>query len=181
MAPSFRRLWLVWVIWMILLLGVGTWFMGRVSWAAGDDPVVLADWPRTTGTILVSEVIEAVSPRPLASLPRKPSEPLAPLVTNLEPRIQYRYVVAGVGYTNQEITRVRRLGWQTPEAFARAMTNRFPVGAEVPVHYDPQVPGRSVLLIRYDAGGTRVMPLLFGGAFLLFIVLVAWPRRRRSL
>ncbi len=58
--------------------------------------------------------------------------------------VEYHYVVEGVAYTGR---RIRAFGPNHfDEASAQAELAPFPVGAKVPVYYQPDHPGTSVLV-----------------------------------
>ncbi|WP_434391345.1 DUF3592 domain-containing protein [Melittangium boletus] len=111
-----------------------------------------ASHPRASGLITRSEVVRA----------GKNSHGFA---------VRYTYEVQGVAY---ESTRYRYAAWSSSnkrrvEDFAR----RFPVGARVPVFYDPESPGEAVLITGVD--GMYLFLLLFLNVFNMGMLM--WVRR----
>ncbi len=85
--------------------------------------------------------------------------------------VRYTYEVQGVAY---ESTRYRYAAWGSSnkgrvEDFAR----RFPVGAQVPVFYDPESPGEAVLITGVD--GMYLFLLMFLNVFNMGMLM--WVRQ----
>jgi hypothetical protein len=95
-----------------------------------------------------------------------------------EPKIQYRYEVAGKTWQSEQLTPISSPG---DEQWAQAMTNRYRTGAECTVYHDPRDPGQAVLCKRYSFEPYYHM---LQGAFSLtalsFIALRFWFRRERQ-
>ena len=92
-----------------------------------------------------------------------------------EPEILYEYVVAGQAHQGRRIAIVSG-GGHGSEAEAARVLEAYPVGAEVPVFYDPEKPARAVL----EPGGSLANPLGFGiGAVILLFLAFLEGRGRR--
>lgn len=116
-----------------------------------------AGWPSVPGTVLVSTVqlrVGAAGPEGGRS-------------RAYHPVVVYAYTVGGRPYQGQRIFFGDSLGtgWPGP---AQRTAARFPVGATVPVYYDPANPAQAVLERRAPANW-----LLFAiaGAILLFTLI----------
>jgi ABC-type bacteriocin/lantibiotic exporter with double-glycine peptidase domain len=95
------------------------------------------EWVQTTGTILESKVTESSSTNTDGSTS-----------TNYQVNVRYRYQVNGQEFSNKTIRAGDRLGVNLfpTESKAQAEASQFPVGAVVPVYYDPQNPAHSALV-----------------------------------
>ncbi|MBP7775634.1 MAG: DUF3592 domain-containing protein [Acidobacteria bacterium] len=121
-------------------------------------------WPTVEGVILRASVV-----RELTS-----SSGGSAAGTLWRPVVAYEYVVGG---TRSEGERIAFGEYATGEsADAEAVVARYPAGASVEVHYDPEVPGRAVL-----EPGTAGMPWFFlalGAVFLAIglLLVVVMPK-----
>lgn len=84
-------------------------------------------WPAASGVVLTSEVGDDGGE------------------SGLYVRVVYRYEVGGRVYENSRLAVAVEYGVQNLPALER-MAARFPVGAEVPVYYDPHNPADSALI-----------------------------------
>lgn len=109
-------------------------------------------WP-ATGGVVVASAVEAGTGRSGGD----------------RPRVAYAYTVAGRAYTGHEIGRA--MGYT--RAGARRWVAQFPVGARVPVYYDPAAPERAVLV---PGGVGRAAALLAAG--LAGLALWRWAASR---
>ncbi|MCA8955978.1 MAG: DUF3592 domain-containing protein [Planctomycetes bacterium] len=120
-----------------------------------------ARWPTVEGEILESVVVPVQHDRRRSG--RQPRH-------SYRARVRFGYEVAGATH---EADTVRFLDtWSSDRAAAEGVANRYPKGARVEVHYDPQSPNRAVL----DTGtGSRSLglPLFGAGVFALGGVLLA--------
>lgn len=88
------------------------------------------------------------------------------------PSIAYEYTVNGKRYTGERIS----LGENIPETDFERVLNRYPVGAEVTVYYDPANPAQAVLerALPADFGkGLAGVFLFFGGGAVLTLLTLA--------
>ncbi|NNC22058.1 DUF3592 domain-containing protein [Corallococcus exiguus] len=99
---------------------------------------------------------------------------------SVKPR--YAYEIKGRSYVGEDLSnsppREYRLWNPQPSPELTQYLARYPVGATVPVHYDPRIPGRSVLEVNTGAalGFTLASAVAGLGAVLLFL----WSRRAGS-
>jgi hypothetical protein len=70
--------------------------------------------------------------------------------TMVRPDVVYTYAVAGVTYRGDKVSIIRSSSNQ--DAFARTVAARYPVGAELKVHYNPDNPSESALEPRAPLG-----------------------------
>jgi hypothetical protein len=87
-------------------------------------------WPTTTGTIVVSDVQR-----------NRDSEG----ASTYRAEITYRYIVRGTEYVGDRPVFCSFIGSPWSKR-AVQLVRRFPAGASVPVHYDADDPGESVLV-----------------------------------
>lgn len=123
-------------------------------------------WPTTPGTVTYSSVDKHSDGR------RKPGRKRTPTFT---PSVHYSYTVSGVKYDGYRITLI---GSPTDLNSARAHAGKYPVGANIQVHYNPANPSESILEPQ-DQGGSLTML----GMGLLFVVIgigggIIWLRKR---
>ncbi|MCB0337893.1 MAG: DUF3592 domain-containing protein [Bdellovibrionales bacterium] len=119
------------------------------------DGLSLGGWPAVTGTV------KEVTLRTDVTRTTKSS----PLVRRFYPSISYRYTVEGIEYESERY----QLG-TTHEKFeerndARTAAQKFVVGADIPVYYDPSNPSSAVLDNSFSWSCT--VPLILGLVFLL--------------
>lgn len=113
-------------------------------------------WPSTPGKVLVSETQAKI---------KAPGDPGFNFhdteVENL-PRVEYEYKVDGKTYRNGRIT----IGEKTSEYEIEEILERYPIGAEVTVFYDPANPQTAVLDRDVMDGklllGCALLALIFG-------------------
>jgi Protein of unknown function (DUF3592) len=136
------------------LLFAGFIFFGAcwtvLAWFVLSRSRRTARWPQTTGTIIASDVkrVESLDPDSAASY---------------EPHIRYAYSVSGRDYENDTITLNVQVTNLVPRG-AEAIRNRYPVGSQVVVFYNPSAPENSVL-VRGSAKG-NVYFVWFGLVFM---------------
>jgi hypothetical protein len=87
-------------------------------------------WPTTPGRVVASSVQMEI----LGSD--------ADGVAHYVPDVHFTYVVEGTTYTGTTVAFRDLRGWKKQAA---ALVARYPVGAEVAVHYNPDAPGECVL------------------------------------
>ncbi len=88
-----------------------------------------ASWPTTSGRVLSSQLRKSWSPRGGWSY---------------EPQVTYEYTVDGRPPLHGTTIRFGATDYLV-ERDARQVVARYPVGATVPIHYDPHNPQRSTL------------------------------------
>ncbi len=84
-----------------------------------------AAWPQVKGKVLTSRVSRREG--------------------SYSVRLEYEYAVDGVQYTSDRIKFGATVTVGSGKEEANAITERYPVGSEVTVYYDPHKPSRSVL------------------------------------
>jgi hypothetical protein len=94
-------------------------------------------WPTTRGKIIATEVEEYVPRFDGDTDNRRPR-------TMYKPSVLYTYEVNGRQYQGDRVTMGTKVSATLP-IVARRLAARYPVGAEVDVHYNPKSPGESVL------------------------------------
>jgi hypothetical protein len=132
------------------LIGLGVFWI----WHAvhGRNVVVkAADWPSIDGVITESEVGRSGGANP-----------------KWEARVRYLYRVGGATVENDRVT----LGGSFRGSRTRAEQRvaKYPVGADVTVHYNPEDPRRAFLELAHDAWWLEIIVGVFGligGAVLL--------------
>lgn len=137
--------------------------------------IASAKWPSTEGEIISSYVEEVMN-----------ADPEGGGGVSWHPRVSYRYSVVGREYTSKNIE-AANIGLGTSHQYAREVVERYPMGAQVKVHYDPGNPGVAVLEpgIPNNIGllGIVIMVAVIGtGALLLAtgILGIATDLRRRG-
>lgn len=111
-------------------------------------------WPRTRGKVLNAFMLEVITVWP------------APIVI-------YTYTVEGRTYRKGRV-RFGGTGFMKPAA-AREILDRHKIGTEIDVYYDPERPGRSVLIPGQEAPGRNILlaAAMSGGVALLAAFLTA--------
>lgn len=161
---------------VVLLLGLVS--LGRTLASSGKRKGT-DGWPSVPGLITASSV-ESADRSATVTIPGITSTIGKGPRIHI-PRVQYAYTVGGQALTGSSIE--REVTSHSVEAMARAVVNRYPVGAAVRVFHDPAAPGSCVLqvegsgLFRDLAVGCAV--LLLGAAFLLASVGGAWLRSKQ--
>jgi hypothetical protein len=132
---------------VVVLIGVLAIWIGVADWRRADTS---ADWPSVEGMITRSAVGREESGG--GGRPRS--------VTYVA-RVAYAYAVDGIRHEG------RRISYghydSAEEADADAVAGRYPVGAQVKVHYMPGHPGESVL--EPGTQGTPWLILVLGAVF----------------
>lgn len=125
------------------------------GWLARRRASVAANWPRARGKIESSEIR-------LTSFKYR----------YYMPAVSYRYAVAGTDFVGDAIE-ATRFGYS--KADAREIAERYPVGAEVDVRYDPRRPQSSMLELGDRAARRRIIfaAILFA-APIVFATLGVW-------
>lgn len=142
----------VW-LWLALLfggLGLGLLLFARNARRKAQASL---SWPTVPGTVSVSDVKYDVSTSGSGDNEFQ-TETFTPVV-------KYQYSVQGVEHTG---SRIAFGAMNQSQNAAHAVVARYPVGASVTVHYNPEKPGEAVLETR-ASGGTALAVL--GGLFLL--------------
>lgn len=113
-------------------------------------------WPSAAGTVKVSTVREGTS-----------TDDDNRISTYYYPSVEYEYSVAGQTYTGKNIHFGGVAGYGNPGQ-VQPILSSYPVGASVPVYYNPAKPSEAVL--ERKAGGSKF--LLVAGIVLLGICLI---------
>jgi hypothetical protein len=111
--------------------------------------VAAKSWPVTTGRVVASETTLLYAPAPI---------------------VRFRYTVDGEEYESDKIQFGRLSSWT--EETARRVATRYPAGAHVRVHYDPDDPDTAVLELAHDAARRGVW---MGAALFVLPFVLAWP------
>jgi hypothetical protein len=114
---------------MFVFVGSGL-IMGVITWGTYNSARSSDDWPTVTGTIIYSDVYEEYNTDDGSSY---------------YPDIEYRYVVNGITYENDDVY-VGGINEGGSYSRAEEVVVRFPLGKEVPVYYNPEIPQESALI-----------------------------------
>lgn len=128
------------------LLIAGGLLLGR-AWWTNDLASRSKDWPTTAGTVLHSRVVREGG---------KGESKFVPLV-------RYSYEVAGIRYESE---RRSLASSKTRQSTAEAICRDYPPGGAVTVHYDPEKPGESLLVV---GPSHETVPLAVIGGILLVL------------
>lgn len=109
--------------------------------------------PTTMGTVITSEVTKVVDREGR---------------TNYSAQIVFEYQIEGLTYTSD---RYRHIKWSSPSSHAHSITNRYPIGSEVAVHYNPTEPSYAIL-----EAGLNQLELAVTGNFIAMhlVMLLSW-------
>jgi len=108
-------------------------------------------WPTIAGAVVSSEVQRMSS-----------TDSEGDTTYYYQPKVEYSYSVMGTAYTGKRLTFAAQ---GSSQKSAQAVVQRYPVGATVTVHYNPQKPAEAVLEVQATSGNTC---MLVGG--IVFIV-----------
>lgn len=130
-------------------------------------------WPSTTGQVVESR-LEIDRPNR-----RRTSGQRSGRRRSYDAVVRYSYTVGGRSYTSDRFSAATDFFSSSNQNRTRDFLNRYPVGANVTVFYNPRQPGSAVL----ERGGFRALQwgLLLGLAPLLagLAALALWQGRRR--
>jgi hypothetical protein len=116
-----------WVVLLGLALGAAGVLLVILEVHNLKENQKLYEWPTVSGVVLSSGIIGERAYRP---------------------NIVYQYVVAGITYRDSTSLNTPSFGNRnTREGEAEALSDAYPVGKDVVVHYDPAMPSRSHLRI----------------------------------
>lgn len=115
--------------WTAMLAGAGAI---AYAWWLNQRAGVVASWPRTQGEVLESRV------------ERERSSSTHGSTITFAPRIRYQYEVQGRSFTSDRIAVGGTLDTSSKKRAAER-TRRWPVGAKVPVFYNPRDPSEAYL------------------------------------
>ncbi len=151
------------------LLLVPTTCLGWLLGGEIDKALSAPNWPTTTGTIIGSKV--GTSTTGSGSMPRG---------TQSVAIVEYEYEVDGTEYYSP-VVNIMGVGHEDPQT----VVNRYPLGSEVTVHYDPDDPSEATLDTDmgpqpYYAAAMIASPTIFGLVFLALGVVVARKGRSRA-
>lgn len=133
--------------------GLGVVLSGLISFASA---MARANWPTAPGRITGSVV--AASEWTMRSRSGTRHR------TVYTPQIQYEYAAGGRTYSGDRVS-FGQSGSSGSQGFAQQVVDRYPLGREVSVHYNPSAPDESVL----EAGlpGVVFLPIVVGLVLLL--------------
>ena len=144
---------------LLLFAGVGIFLVLRTQRNKKKAEVSQA-WPSTLGQVTDSHVKRSES-----------TDADGDTTTNYSAQVAYTYQVGGQDYSSQKVT----FGF-TPsysnQSKAQGEADRYPVGKQVTVYYDPSKPSDAVLE-RQVSGGKVVM--ILGIIFIVIGVCIACP------
>lgn len=143
------------VLIILVFIGVGI-FLIVTGLKAGKSSGKNSAWPSVSGKVLSSEVVESSG-----------FDNNGNMVAEFKPVIRFVYQVMGKELTSIQIG--PSVG-QEKAATARQMADRYPVGARVTIHYDPQKPTEIVLPPRPEVTRSAIIA---GGVVLLIGLLGA--------
>ena len=134
----------------VLMFVIGALVVGGIGMRIVVRARKSTAWPAVSGQVTHSEIT------------RSGSGEGGPSYSAL---IRYSYTVGGQSLTSERIA-FGLSNMSAGHGFAKAYTNRYPVGTSVDVHYDPAVPSEAVL----EPGVSKraFIPLAFAGGFLIF-------------
>lgn len=116
-------------------------------------------WPTTTGVMLKSELVERTTKQ-------RTSNHQIRTYTSYEPLVEYQYTVDGQNLTGKRLAfGLTRL----PLEKAQELVKKYPVGAQVPVYYNP----RKVKDSRLEVTAAAAAPQLIIGA-IIGVIGVVW-------
>jgi len=144
---------------IIILIGLVGMFCLFVGLFASTMNMSASSWPVTEGNITSSEVVDwgAVNHH------------------DYRPQISYQFQVGGRYYSSSQISSGAIYYSGDGSKEATEIVNRYPVGSQVQVHYNPNNPSNAVL--ETQSGLTEQVPLIIGvimtaaaliGVFLIF-------------
>ncbi len=111
-------------------------------------------WPTATGTVVANAIRTSES-----------SNDSSKSFSNYTPAIEYEYLVAGQSYRGSRI-KFGGVGSSTSLAKAQAKADRYPLGSEVPVFYDPAKPSQCTLDQTISSLGVAML-FVFGVIFVV--------------
>jgi hypothetical protein len=142
---------------LLLALGGGLIFYGARSRQKAEAS---QSWPNTVGQITRSQVKQSTS-----------TDDDGRTSYSYYPSVEYTYQVAGQNYTSKRTVFGALRGYGNP-AKAEADLQRYPLGAQVAVYYDPEKPGEAVL--ERKAGALSGM-MIIGIICLVLSLCIACP------
>lgn len=128
-----------------MILGAGVLSWGYHMYHKTEEAKA---WPTTTGRVITSEVKSQGSTR------------------MYKPAVQYGYTVGGKNYLSSHVSFAEYSS--SHPSRAQSIISKYPVGATILVHYQPQNPDLAVL-DPGDMGGIYI-PFVIGSFFMLFSV-----------
>ena len=141
---------------LALIVIAGAWIYYRLALGRSETAAL---WPSVTGTITASRYQES----PVGTADGDEH-------VHYFANVAYRYVVDDKPYNCERIA-FHGIDPHTRLLAVQAIVDRYPVGATVPVHYNPDAPGEAVLEVRNPGLATPVLVTVFG---LLMLVAGVW-------
>ena len=159
------RTWPLWFLCLALLIWDAVQLAKSTS--AADEGKASLDWPTAPGTVIKSGVGTIARGRR----------------TDYVPAVDYTYTVGTAAHTGHRVhfTAFDRRAYDD----AAAIAARYPVGATVVVHYDPQQPDESVLepgapTVNWQRKVVGVALVALSLAAIAIVIEVLGARRRRK-
>ena len=159
----------VWVVLAVLFGGLGFGLLFSARNAKRKARASLT-WPTVPGKVIASDIKVTVSTSKSGESEYQ--------TEHFRPIVKYQYSVQGVEHS---CSRIAFGATNTAQSAADAIMARYPAGADVTVHYNPEKPEEAVLETR-ESGATAltILAVVFllvgaGSAVLLAIGLVAGP------
>ena len=145
----------------LVFLGIGFFILRK---AIGNRRMAeaAAQWPTTDGTVISTDVVKRVSKSENA-------------FDYFVPQIRYEYETNGIRRQG-DVIRIGLGDMGYPEEKeAREHVARYPVGATIPVRYDPQDPEHAVLEIGQIGVSRKILAgFIFAGIGIAAIVFAIW-------
>jgi hypothetical protein len=159
------------------LLLVPTTCLGWLIGGEIDKALSAPNWPTTMGVVTVAEMSDESTAN--RSVPKN-TESRALIESGYLAVVEYEYEVDGKQYSSRVIN-ILGVGLDDP----MGVIERYPVGAEVTVHYDPNDPAEAALETDigpqpYYAAAMIASPALFGIIFLILGAVVAKKGRSKA-
>lgn len=113
---------------VVAIVGGVIWFIRRRSQQASQMDQAALNWPSTHGTVTKSRVQVSGGE-----------------YTTVTPHVEYQYDIGGTMYASTRIRAGDAIMTKTTAESAYDIVERYPVGAEVVVYYNPDNPAESAL------------------------------------
>ncbi len=136
---------------LVVFMLVFALVLARFAFVLRRQAASVSGWGHTTGAIVASEAETFDAAQARLGGPRSKL---------IRQRVTYRYAVAGVDYMSDRVSFGARTS-SSLRALEQSIVRRYPVGASVPVFYDPANPSEAVL-----ERGARLLWLMWGSAAL---------------
>ncbi len=139
---------------ILLFLGIGIYLIIRSN-KDKQKAQSSQQWPSVMGRIVASEVRESSS-----------MDSEGDTSTMYKPYVQYEYNVMGSPFTGEKVSIGLTVSHGSPSQ-PREIVAKYPVGASVPVYYNPENPADAVLEQR---SGSSKVSLILGIVFIVIAI-----------